>query len=97
MTTPLDDTYKSVDEILIERGKIYGRYADVAQLSQNLKRQLEIGCNPGVVQRESLDMICNKMARIANGAGSHIDSWKDIAGYAQLVVDYLLDLQERNK
>jgi hypothetical protein len=40
-------------------------------------------------QRESLDMICNKIGRIVNGDPRLIDSWLDIAGYAQLVVDEL--------
>ena len=34
-------------------------------------------------------MIFHKLARIANGDPTYIDSWTDIAGYAQLVVDDL--------
>ena len=36
-------------------------------------------------QRESLDMIVHKIARILNGDPNHVDSWHDIAGYATLV------------
>ena len=38
---------------------------------------------------ESLTLICHKLARIANGDPFYDDSWKDIAGYSQLVVDIL--------
>ena len=36
-------------------------------------------------QRESLEMICHKIARILNGDPNYIDNWTDIAGYAVLV------------
>ena len=38
---------------------------------------------------EALDLICNKLGRIANGDPTYDDSWRDIAGYAQLVVNEL--------
>jgi hypothetical protein len=37
-------------------------------------------------QQEALDMICHKIGRIINGDANYDDSWRDIAGYAQLVV-----------
>jgi hypothetical protein len=40
-------------------------------------------------QIEALDMIASKIARIVNGNPDHVDSWVDIAGYAQLVADRL--------
>ena len=40
-------------------------------------------------QAESLDMICNKIARIVCGDSNYIDSWHDISGYATLVVQQL--------
>jgi hypothetical protein len=40
-------------------------------------------------QREALDMICSKMARIMNGDPNYVDSWEDIAGYATLVANRL--------
>lgn len=39
--------------------------------------------------QESLHMIAHKIARILNGNPDHIDSWVDIAGYAQLVANRL--------
>ena len=40
-------------------------------------------------QREALDMIAHKIGRILNGDPDYEDSWRDIAGYAQLVADRL--------
>ena len=34
-------------------------------------------------------MILHKVARILNGDPDYVDSWADIAGYAQLVVNIL--------
>ena len=39
--------------------------------------------------REGVKMIVHKLARIANGDPFYDDSWKDIAGYATLVVEIL--------
>ena len=38
---------------------------------------------------EAINMICHKLGRIANGDPTYDDSWRDIAGYAMLVVRYL--------
>lgn len=87
------DTLKSVDAILHERGEVYGSFEDNARTSQSIKSALSAGKFPGLVQQESMDMIANKLARISNGAANHIDTWKDIAGYATLVVEYLQEQQ----
>ena len=34
-------------------------------------------------------MICHKLGRIINGDPNYDDSWLDIAGYAQLIVNRL--------
>ena len=41
-------------------------------------------------QREALQMIASKLARIASGDANHQDSWIDIAGYAKLAADSIL-------
>jgi hypothetical protein len=41
-------------------------------------------------QKESLEMIASKIARIVCGDSNHHDSWHDIGGYAKLVADRLL-------
>jgi hypothetical protein len=83
-----------IDEILDERGKRYGKFKNHANISQRLKYVVTdaLSNRKGVVeddQREALDMICHKIARIVNGDPDYADSWVDIAGYAQLVADRL--------
>lgn len=85
----LDD---SVSQTLQERGVRYGEYRDVswtAQMLKNILRQSTTWEQTTPYQRESLDMICNKMSRIVNGDPNYIDSWHDIQGYAKLVEDEL--------
>lgn len=83
-----------VNDILKERGTRYGSYKGVSMISQMLKEAIRqshnVRCNSlEWYQLESLDLICNKLARILNGDPNYRDSWVDIAGYAQLVVDEL--------
>jgi len=81
-----------IDEILAEREQTYGSFRAVASLSQELKRVAQGGTNyrfMSVDQREALDMIFSKLARILNGDANHLDSWVDIGGYSQLVAKRL--------
>jgi hypothetical protein len=83
----------SVAEILEQRGDRYGEYINVATTSQEIKRIIANGAMINEAaqddMRESLDMIANKIARIVNGDPYYKDSWQDIAGYAQLIVNKL--------
>lgn len=79
---------KTIDETLDQRGKNYGDYRDVAYTAQQLKVALRYTKGWHTMEpfmQESMDMICNKMARILNGNPYYDDSWHDIAGYATLV------------
>lgn len=87
MGTPVD-----IHAVLHERGENYGDFQGMAEIAQRLKTVLTEAdgygrCN--AYQRESLDLICTKLARIVNGNPDHEDSWTDIAGYAKLVADQL--------
>ena len=86
-----EDT-KTVDEVLEERGKRYGSFDSHAQLSQKLKRVM-YECPKWVIlnpdQKEALEMIQHKIARILNGDPNYDDNWIDIAGYSKLVADRL--------
>ena len=81
-------------EILQERGRDYGSYEKVAATAQRLKAVMRKGkgCEwmPDA-HRESVDMICSKLARLAHGDFNKIDTWQDIAGYATLVVKAIRD------
>lgn len=82
------DMNKTVDETLEQRGNNYGDYRDVAYAAQQLKKTLRYSKSWHSMEpymQESLDMICNKMSRIANGNPYYDDSWHDICGYATLV------------
>lgn len=83
----------AVEDTLDQREKTYGSFTGHSALSQAFKSQMK--CTDGWSrlqpdQKEALDMIQHKIARILNGDPSYIDSWHDIQGYAKLVEDRLL-------
>ena len=89
-------TGDSIENTLEQRGTRYGEFDSHAQLSQTLqavfiqhveKYNSESEFTP--YQMEALSLIFHKIARIGNGDPHYDDSWRDIAGYAQLVVDLL--------
>lgn len=89
MTDPM-----TTEQILNERGARYGAFKHHAEVSQDLKDVVRDACEArgkwlAADQKEALEMICHKMARIINGDADYADSWDDIAGYAKLVADRL--------
>ena len=82
-----------VNETLTVRETTYGDFRHVAYTAQELKKALSTGksydMHTSPFQREAIDMICSKLARIVNGDPDYKDSWHDIAGYAKLVEDRL--------
>ena len=87
----------TIEGMLAERETRYGSFESHASRSQALKAALVVGspswATMEAFQRESIEMISHKLARIMNGDPDYVDNWVDIAGYAQLVVDIL---NERN-
>lgn len=85
----------SIQTILAERGARYGEFIDHARISQILKDEMRLCISKNkweslaADQREALEMIAHKIARILNGDPDYSDSWRDIAGYATLVADRL--------
>ena len=85
-------TPTGIAAVLAERGTRYGPFSGHAEVTQRLKKVIEnhLGNSKTIlsnVHQEALDMICHKIGRIVNGDPNYADSWVDIAGYAQLVVD----------
>jgi len=83
-----------VNEILDKRAATYGTFVGAAGITQGLKAIIRDGSGGATTslasdQQEALDMICSKIARIVNGNPNYVDSWVDIAGYAQLIVNRL--------
>ncbi|MFB6349678.1 hypothetical protein ACFBZI_10570 [Moraxella sp. ZJ142] len=81
-----------IESTLTERQHTHGDYVLTSALSQSLKdvafslprtQPLE------PYQKEAIEMILHKIARIINGDSYFIDSWRDIAGYAHLTIDLI--------
>lgn len=89
--TPVTES-ANIDKTLNERGNRYGTFAANAKTTQALSMQMREHpgwghLNPS--QAEALEMIAHKISRILNGDPDYDDSWRDIAGYATLVVKQL--------
>jgi hypothetical protein len=61
----------------------------IAQTIKDMMKQEEGWARLDPDQKEALEMIVHKIARILNGDPNYADSWVDIAGYAKLVADRL--------
>lgn len=82
----------SITATLDERGKRYGAFRTHASITQAIKSVMfnsRSDLHLEADQREALEMIAHKIGRIINGDPDYVDSWVDIAGYAQLVADRL--------
>lgn len=88
----LNECTSSTESLITERGTRYGKFKDGADIMQSLKdtmREVDGWNNLTASQKEALDMIQHKIGRILNGDPTYDDSWKDIAGYATLIVNEL--------
>lgn len=82
--------HETSDTLLSERGTTHGKFADNAHHGQHLReffRSTPGWATAGEVQREALDMIAGKLARILSGQPGFFDHWRDVAGYAKLAED----------
>lgn len=74
--------------VLKEREQTHGNFVVTAACAQKLKMTLQdfilTDSKLSLVQRESLHLICTKLARIVCGDSNNVDHWKDISGYATL-------------
>jgi hypothetical protein len=82
----------NLEETLKERRTQHGPFQMHAQIECQLHHivQMRNGRHTDV-QKAGLSMIMHKIARILNGGNNHSDSWHDIAGYATLVEQDILD------
>ena len=82
----------SIGAMLAERGASYGEYPvgakiamdlfDVAQASPSYRKMT-------AAQQYAVFMILAKLSRALNGDPNHIDDWRDVVGYATLVLETL--------
>lgn len=82
----------NINDTLAERGARYGKFADHAHICQMIKNSMN--CHPGWQrladdQKQALETIADKIARMLNGDPAYHDNWHDIVGYAKLVADRL--------
>jgi predicted RNA-binding protein with EMAP domain len=78
----------SIEQTLAGRESTYGKFSNHAEISQKLKEVMYTYAKPDALsdcQKEALEMIMHKVARILNGNPNYVDNWHDIAGYATLV------------
>lgn len=82
-----------IQKTLNERGQRYGDFTDHAAICQEIKRVMvrTINWNGRLndVQRQALDVIADKIARILSGDPNYADNWHDIQGYAKLAEERL--------
>ena len=89
----LMEAEREYEQSLLEtRGSTHGDFKDNSDLVQGLK--LLVLSRPEWYdlenyQKEAIDMIFHKIGRIMLGDHKFIDSWRDIAGYAELVTKQL--------
>ena len=89
----------SIENTLAERGNRYGDFTDHARICQQLKNTMyNANTDHGLqltweklsdVQKQALEVIADKIARILSGDPNYADNWHDIQGYAKLVEDRL--------
>lgn len=79
-----------IDKLLEERGTRYGTFAANAEIAQKIKGVLHSHPNWESMpfdNRQALDVIFDKVARMMTGDPDYLDSWNDIIGYATLVAN----------
>lgn len=87
-----------IQNILSERERRYGSFKAVSETVQAVKdilasRVAERGVRWSPSATEAREMIVHKLGRVVNGDWRYVDTWKDIAGYALLVVAELEELE----
>jgi len=79
-----------IQDTLKQRGEVYGSFDNNAEIAQQLKIIIRRNDDKlSVSQRESLEVIMQKVSRILTGDPSYKDNWHDIAGYATLIENEL--------
>lgn len=83
-------TLDQLPSVLQQRFSTHGRFSDNARLTEQIMDVLRSSpnwdsCDPCV--KVATFMIIHKLARALSGSVLFDDHWKDIAGYATLIVD----------
>lgn len=83
-----------VELMLADRERKYGNFLRQAMITADIKHAMmrHIAWSEVLApdQREALEMIAVKIARIVSGDANYADNWIDIAGYSTLVFKRLV-------
>ena len=89
----MDEIIKQRHPLLAEREHTHGSFSATALIAQRFKDISKStpnwSGNLTDVQRESLEAIFTKIARILSGDPNHPDHWRDVEGQAHLVTETL--------
>lgn len=89
---------ESIHDTLAERGSRYGSFLPHAKYAEQFNEVYLTSPNwvtMGSDNKEALRIIANKIGRILNGDPEYDDNWRDIAGYATLVLDRITSGQDK--
>jgi hypothetical protein len=97
---PVEDACEECEEtsdsettaVLKERGKRYGKFSGHARITQLLKNVMhaeEGWYRMTYTQREALEMVMHKVARMINGDCTYEDNVVDILGYTELMLRHM--------
>ncbi len=79
-------------DLIAQRGLSYGPFNARARVEQNIKQAMR-DSNSWITMPDdclaALEMIAVKISRLCNGDPEHLDTWRDIAGYAECVAERL--------
>lgn len=82
---------KRPSSVLQERSATHGDFEHYAAVAQSLKAALAGGerwAHMPSAQREALEAVMGKLARIVTGDPDFLDHYRDIVGYTQRAMDY---------
>lgn len=82
-----------IEATLAERGARYGVFAEHARICQNIQEAMRDSPNWQFLpadQKQAMQVFADKIARCLNGDMAYDDNWRDIIGYATLVLNRLL-------
>lgn len=85
---------QSIEHTLFDRAKTHGDYDANAQIAEGIKDVFyrfaaEGGARLTAAERYTVDMIATKLGRIGAGDPHFADHWRDIAGYATVLLKRL--------
>jgi hypothetical protein len=79
-----------VESLIADRKKTHGEFKDVAAISQATKRLWQSQARWAQltdIQKEGLEYVAHKIARVLSGNSNFRDHWLDISGYVERVLE----------